>query len=202
MFEQLFKGSFYGNLTFWFMDVIIALYLIVMFLARLGLNTVCLANILLVCTLIWILLAVVLQLPSYWYNSIVLFPFGMIVAAKPIGIKCSPIVYTLSFCSLFLLSMAINTHLVPSWINPYAVLIYMISAIPFVLAIMSINKSMGTNNRVLCFVGANSYLFYLGHCIAGRYVYTIENCIVSITLLFLITSLIIISYNKLCQKFQ
>lgn len=203
MLEQLCKGSFYGNGTFWFMDVIIVLYVFVMSLARLGLSTVHLATILMISTIAWILLsAVVLRLPGYWYNSIALFPFGMLVAAKRIEIKCKPITYTLSFCAFFLLSVVFNTHVVPNWANSYAVLFFILSSIPFVLSLMSILKSIRINSRVLCYVGTNSYLFYMGHCIAGRYAYSIDNVIVSIILLFLITLIIIISYNKLCQRFQ
>lgn len=203
MFEQLYKGSFYGGLTFWFMDVIIVLYVVVLMLARLGLTPVQLAYTMSVCALVWIILsAVVWQLPGYWYNSIALFPLGMIVSAKHLEVKCRPILYTLTFIAFFMLSVFINTSMVPIWLNRYSVCLFILSTIPFVLALMCISKVLKINSRVLCFVGTNSYLFYIGHCLAGRYAYSIDNCVVSISLLFIITCFIILSYNKLCQKFQ
>ena len=144
--------SIYPNIENWFFKVIIVLYIgiILLFLTPLSHWK----KIITVFSLSIVYLAVMYYsgFGSWWYNNIILFPIGMLVAYKyDFFARLNAAAVTITTALLFIVAVIIHFNLI---------LTHLFFAVFITYCIRYIN----INNGILYYIGINSFVFYYLEC--------------------------------------
>jgi len=176
------------NKTTWFYKVIIGFYVLMPLVYRLRCNNQIRSFVVLLVTIIYIILASKIA-DSYWYNTVLNFPLGMIVANFPLlkGLRFTK--YLVSFLSvLFILSFFVR---IPAFILSLCVS-YLLTII-FGLLPMNFGK--------INILSSESIKYYLFHVVLLDYV-VVLNCGITISLIVLLSlcTIIIFFYNRVVES--
>jgi hypothetical protein len=152
IFREIFTFSIHPDVENWFFKVIVPTYIIMfgLFLTRMpGSFRVIL---LFIISAIYILILRKAAFGLWWYNTIIAFPIGALVAyRKELFEKISPIIV----CPVCAAAMA-SIYL----FHFNSILFNAIAPFLFIYLIRIVN----INNKLLNFIGVNSFLFYFIEC--------------------------------------
>ena len=187
------------NGILWFYNVIVALYIIVLLLFRFSKNEKLNIAIVFSLTLAYIPIANCAGLSSWWYNSILCFPIGMVCAVYKFIIEKYAfrivIVSTAGFVVLYMFIECLR----------YPVLFQIVLAPLLAIAVSTIVKYLPPlKNRFISFVGNKSLYFYLLHSWVYTYITFTYNFILLSVETIVITSFIVlmlIRLKTLCRKY-
>lgn len=144
--------SIYPNTENWFFKVIIALYVLIISLFLISIKPALRVAILFMASVVYIIAMRHFGFGGWWYNNILLFPIGAFVASKKSFFeKYSKMPFLLPLLLLFLASWLLHVNMI-------------ITHILFALMAVSAIRYININNRLLYYVGANSFFFYFMEC--------------------------------------
>jgi len=169
VFSNLITLSFsYGGGSLWFLKSITIIYLIVFLLWWVVTNNRNRIIFISVTIVAWVIVSITAQLDSYWYNSVLCFPLGMLCAHSRVvknRIDSFPFVILLFiFVSSYFLFIAVQSYnrlpLVQTIIYSIAIIV---SSLSFSLMAVKVITIINFQSKILNYVGVNSIVFYLSH---------------------------------------
>lgn len=186
-FQEIMKDYFtfsLPNKTTWFYKIIIGFYILMPLVYRLSCNNTVRNLVILAVTLIYFIV-VSRFADSYWYNTVMNFPSGMILAS------CSQLRETKIICAITTFSLMV---LVAAFFYHIPTIVV---SLCFSYAIVSLFGLLPIRFGKFNFLSTESIKYYLFHVVLLEYVILLNSgiAITFIVLLFLSTFLILI-YNR------
>lgn len=156
--------------SLWFMKSIFVIYAAVFLLCRLFQPGRALVNISFILIGVYILIDIfALHLPTFWYNSILCFPIGMLMAEYRDKVEAynnpkTGLLFIVAFIVVFCLQIVLRSHLFPRLVRYFAIIILpIVSGVLFSISSLWSVQNVHIRNKIFDFIGTNSISFYLFH---------------------------------------
>lgn len=152
IFKEILTFSMHPDIENWFFKVILGAYIIIICLFKTKMNHGARIVTLFAVSLLYMIVMYLLGFGAWWYNTILCFPLGTVVAyRKKFFERLRP-------APVCLVSIVLILALYIIWFND------IIFNIAFVFLCTYLIRLVNVNNRLLRFIGINSFLFYFIEC--------------------------------------
>lgn len=152
LFKEIATLSIHPDVENWFFKVIVVIYVVTLLIFKCRISNPIRIAILFILAFAYIFIMKDLGFGQWWYDTILCFPIGAIFAHR--------YKFFASLSPLYISCLAGALLIVSCYFHMNTAIINLI----FILFCIYVIRIVNINNRILCYIGFNSFIFYFIEC--------------------------------------